>query len=66
MKLTPLEKKCLEEALIYAICDYEENLKYKVNNDFEPSEIKEQRQLLKGMERAHSKLAASYLKKVEF
>lgn len=56
MKLTPLEKKCLKEALIYAICDYEENLKYQIDNGFEPSEIKEQRQLLKGMERVQAKL----------
>jgi len=57
MKLTPLETKCLEEALVYAICDYEENLKYQIDNDFELSEIKTQRQLLKGMQRAYAKLA---------
>jgi len=57
MKLTPLETKCLEEALVYAICDYEENLNYQVDNGFDPSEIKAQRQLLRGMERARSKLA---------
>ncbi len=56
MNLTPLETKCLEEALVYAICDYEENLKYQIDNGFDPSEIKAQRQLLRGMERAHSKL----------
>jgi|5_EtaG_2_1085323.scaffolds.fasta_scaffold39050_3 hypothetical protein len=56
MKLTPLETKCLREALIYAICDYEENLNYQIENDFDKSEIKVQRQLLKGMERVHSKL----------
>ncbi len=62
MKLTPLETKCLREALIYAICDYEENLRYKIDNDFEKSEIKEQRQLLKGMERVHLKLEIQELK----
>jgi hypothetical protein len=56
MNLTPLETKCLEEALVYAICDYEENLKYQIDNGFDPSEIKAQRQLLRGMERAHLKL----------
>jgi len=62
MKLTPLETKCLREALIYAICDYEENLRYKIDNDFEKSEIKEQRQFLKGMERVHLKLEIQELK----
>jgi hypothetical protein len=56
MNLTPLETKCLEEALVYAICDYEENLKYQIDSGFDPSEIKAQRQLLRGMERAHLKL----------
>lgn len=62
MKLTPLETKCLREALIYAICDYEENLRYQVDNDFDKSEIKQQRQLLKGMERVHLKLEIQELK----
>ena len=56
MNLTPLETQCLVEALVYAICDYEENLKYQIDSGFDPSEIKAQRQLLRGMERAHLKL----------
>jgi len=62
MKLTPLETKCLKEALIYAICDYEENLRYQIDNNFDKSEIKAQRQLLKGMDRVHTKLVKQELK----
>ena len=35
MQLTKLEKKCLGEALEYAICDYEENLIHQIEYDFE-------------------------------
>jgi|TARA_B110000211_G_C13927365_1_gene485590 hypothetical protein len=56
MQLTKLEKKCLGEALEYAICDYEENLIHQIEYDFEKSSIKEQRQVLKGMQRVQAKL----------
>lgn len=56
MQLTKLEKKCLREALEYAICDYEENLMHQIEHDFEKSSIKEQRQVLKGMQRVQAKL----------
>ena len=56
MKLTTLEKECLREALEYAICDFEENLNRQIELDFEKSSIKEQRQVLKGMQRVQVKL----------
>ena len=56
MKLTALEKECLMEALEYATTDYEENLNRQIEFDFEKSSIKEQRQLLKGMQRVQAKL----------
>ena len=56
MKLTKLEMKCLKIALEYATCDYEECLKSMIENDFEKSEIREQRQVLKGMKRIQEKL----------
>lgn len=56
MKLTTLEKECLREALEYAICDYEENLNRQIELDFSKSSIKEQRQVLKGMQRVQVKL----------
>lgn len=56
MQLTKLEKKCLREALEYAICDYEKNLMHQIEYDFEKSSIKEQRQVLKGMQRVQAKL----------
>jgi len=62
MNLTPLETKCLKEALMYAICDYEEHLRYQIDNDFDKSEIKAQRQLLKGMDRVYTKLVKQELK----
>ena len=56
MQLTPLEKECLREALEYSISDYEENLIAQIEYDFEPSSIKEQRQVLRGMQRVQAKL----------
>ena len=56
MNLTTLEKECLKEALEYAICDYEENLNRQIELNFEKSSIKEQRQVLKGMQRTLNKL----------
>jgi len=56
MKLTKLEMACLEIALEYSTCDYEECLKSMIENDFSKSEIKEQRQVLKGMKRVQEKL----------
>ena len=56
MQLTKLEKKCLKEALEYAICDYEENLNSQIEYDFEKSSIKQQRQVLKGLQRVQAKL----------
>lgn len=56
MKLTKLEKECLREALEYAICDYEENLYTQIEYDFEKSSIKQQRQVLKGLQRVQAKL----------
>jgi hypothetical protein len=56
MQLTKLEKKCLREALEYAICDYEENLNSQIEYDFEKSSIKQQRQVLKGLQRVQAKL----------
>ena len=56
MKLTTLEKECLMVALEYATCDYEENLNRQIELDFEKSSIKEQRQVLKGMQRVQAKL----------
>ena len=56
MKLTKLEKESLREALEYAICDYEENLNSQIEYDFEKSSIKQQRQVLKGLQRVQQKL----------
>jgi hypothetical protein len=56
MKLTKLEKESLREALEYAICDYEENLNSQIEHDFEKSSIKQQRQVLKGLQRVQQKL----------
>tara|TARA_R100000781_G_scaffold4538_2_gene5521 strand:- start:421 stop:606 length:186 start_codon:yes stop_codon:yes gene_type:complete len=56
MQLTKLEKKCLREALEYAICDYEENLIHLTEYDFEKSTLEEQRQVLKGWQRVQAKL----------
>ena len=56
MQLTSLEKECLREALEYSISDYEENLIAQIEYDFEPSSIKEQRQVLRGMQRVQAKL----------
>jgi hypothetical protein len=56
MQLTPLEKECLREALEYSICDYEENLNTQIEYEFEPSSIKQQRKVLKGLQRIQSKL----------
>ena len=56
MQLTPLEKECLREALEYSICDYEENLNTQIEYEFEPSSIKQQRKVLKGLQRIKSKL----------
>ena len=56
MQLTPLEKECLREALEYSISDYEENLNTQIEYEFEPSSIKEQRKVLKGLQRIQSKL----------
>jgi hypothetical protein len=56
MQLTKLEKKCLREALEYAICDYEENLIHLIEYDFEKSTIEEQRQVLKSWQRVQAKL----------
>ena len=56
MRLTTLEKECLMEALEYATTDYEENLNRQIELDFEKSSIKEQRQVLKGMQRVQAKL----------
>lgn len=47
---------------MYAICDYEEHLRYQIDNDFDKSEIKAQRQLLKGMDRVYTKLVKQELK----
>ena len=44
------------EALEYATTDYEENLNRQIELDFEKSSIKEQRQVLKGMQRVQAKL----------
>ena len=56
MQLTPLEKECLREALEYSICDYEENLNTQIEYEFEPSSIKQQRKVLKGLQRIQLKL----------
>ena len=57
MKLTKLEKNCLRVALEYSISDYETNLEEMVlYYGFNAEDIKEQRQLVKGMQRIQAKL----------
>ena len=60
MKLTPnqVAKKILAAAIETSIDWIQEY----IDNDFQKSEIKEQRQLLKGMERVHLKLEIQELK----
>ena len=57
MRLTELEKNCLRVALEYSISDYETNLKEMVlYYGFDAKDIKEQRQLVRGMQRIQTKL----------
>ena len=68
MKLTKLEQESLRMALEYAICDYETNLQFlidnrkfygcedSVNKSFNESDIKNARREVKGMQRAQDKL----------
>lgn len=57
MKLTKLEKNCLRVALEYSISDYETNLEEMVlYYGFNAEDIKEQRQLVRGMQRIQTKL----------
>ncbi len=68
MKLTKLEQESLRMALEYAICDYETNLHFfidnrkfygcedSVNKSLNESDIKIARSELKGMQRAQDKL----------
>ena len=56
MKLTELEKNCLRVALQYSISDYETNLEEMVSYGFDAEDIKDQRQLVKGMQRIQTKL----------
>jgi len=68
MKLTQLEQKSLKMALEYAICDYETNLQFfidnrqlygcenSVNKSLNESDIKNARSELRGMQRAQDKL----------
>ena len=56
MRLTKLEKNCLRIALQYSISDYETNLEDMVVYGFDAEDIKDQRQLVKGMQRVQTKL----------
>ena len=70
MKLTKLEQESLRTALEYAICDYETNLQFFIDNrqyykfadetyvekTINESDIKIARSELKGMQRAQNKL----------
>ena len=57
MRLTELEKNCLRVALQYSISDYETNLEEMVlYYGFDAKDIKEQRQLVRGMQRIQTKL----------
>ena len=56
MKFTDLEKNCLQVALQYSISDYETNLEEMVSYGFDAEEIKDQRQMVKGMQRVQKKL----------
>ena len=57
MKLTILEKQCLKVAIEYSISDYETQLRFLIENCVDKEEIKEQRKLLKGMQRIQNKLS---------
>ena len=57
MKLTILEKQCLKVAIEYSISDYETQLRFLIENCVNKEEIKEQRKLLKGMQRIQNKLS---------
>jgi len=56
MKLTDLEKKCLRVALEYSLCDYEHHLEDIIGYGIDAEEIKDQRQMVKGMQRVQTKL----------
>ena len=57
MRLTKLEKNCLHVALEYSISDYETNLEEMVlYYGFDAKSVKEQRQLVRGMQRIQTKL----------
>ena len=56
MRLTTLEKECLMEALLYATTDYEAELLSLIEYEADQTQIKTQRQTLKGMQRAKAKL----------
>ncbi len=68
MKLTKLEQESLRMALEYAICDYEENLRWhignrelykddtSINRAVNEAEIKSARKHLKAVERVQDKL----------